>query len=178
MIVAGFDSGVANFGYAVARYEPMAADRPLRFLEVGVWRTEKDASLSRTVDTAHRCCYLAAQLLDLATRHALERVAIEAVAFPVGRVQHSVISGLGRARGLVDCFAVVSGLCVEEFQTQALKQAVAGKRTASKQEVIGALEAAYPELTSLWPTPRGIVEHAADAAGAIVAYTRGPVPLG
>lgn len=168
----GLDPGLANFGIAVAELPNLGSGKP-RFIELKALRTEpsKDKKKLRKMDdTAERCTYLAEQLNDLVLAHKPIALCVEAIALPYrpGRApQTSVISALGRVRGLIDMLAVVHQLPVLEESPQRVKKAATGSIGSTKSLVQEALEREYPELRELWPPQRTLHEHAADACGAI-----------
>lgn len=96
---------------------------------------------------------------------------------PFGRCRSSVVSALGRARGLVDALAEVHGLPVLEETPQRLKLAAGGRADLSKDDVRIALELRHPELSALWPEHWTLVEHAADACAAVEACRSADVVL-
>lgn len=171
--IYGFDTSLAHFGYAVAT----DFDGPLRFIAVGVLTTKPDAKAkSKTDDNRRRFEGLANALLSLLKRHGPPRdLCVEATAMPFGQTTSTVLSALGRARGLVDVIAATVGLSAHEYQAQTLKKAVTGDRFAEKHEVVRGVVALYPELgpllDQLAPSNR---EHAADAAAAIHAFHAAP----
>lgn len=174
--VVGVDSGLAAFGVAVAELDAQG----LRFTRVEVWRTKpssKRLRLRKCDDTAERVRTLAGCLHQLLAEQKPVAICIEAVALPFGRIQSSVVSALGRCRGVVDALAEAHQLPVLEESAQRLKVATAGKANATKDAVREGLEATYPALRGMWPAPSSIVEHAADACAAIHACRNSDVVL-
>lgn len=173
MIVYGFDSGLRSFGWAVAEFERRPGTQEIgpNFIAGGVWHTEPDKNAPRKgVDQARRTTDLWHELVALRrTFGDGAAVCVEAVAFPMGKVQYSVVSGLGRARALVDVFGAEMRARVYEALPTEVKQAVVGSRSASKEEVGEKLEMHFPEVKSLWPKLKGDREHFADACASIVA---------
>ena len=166
----GFDPSLAHFGYAVCRFREGV---PF-FVALGVIVTapEKGAK-SKTDDNRRRVEGIARELRALVTRHGKpDVIAVEALALMHGRTTLTVISSLGRVRGLVDALAAEHGVSAREFQPQALKSAITGNRSAEKAEVERALARHYCDfddlLSQVRPANR---EHAADAAAAIHAAT-------
>jgi Holliday junction resolvasome RuvABC endonuclease subunit len=70
---------------------------------------------------------------------------------------------------LVDAFAAERALPIIEETPQVLKLLTTGKRDASKAEVQAALEGRFPEVRTMWPVQRTLVEHCADALATVVA---------
>lgn len=158
--IIGIDPGLANFGIAVFEVIPPT------FVRVEVWRTKPDHKARRirkADDTADRCRELGRQLLDLVDERVIA-IAVEAVALPHGKIQTSVVSALGRVRGLIDAVAELHRLPVLEETPQAVKRRLCGDRSASKDAVRQELERRYPRLSELWPPQKTLLEHAGDAA--------------
>lgn len=170
MRLIGIDPGLANLGLA----EVVLLGQWEVVKDVRVIQTELDRSCSRAEDASARARFLAGQL-DGYIRAGERPLAlcVEAIALPFGRVQHSVVSNLGRVRGLIDAIAELARLPVIEHTPQELKLHVAGLRDAEKAEVIGALERRYPYLREMWP--RGGREHAADAVAAALVSRHHPL---
>lgn len=174
-LIYGFDTSLAHFGYAVAT----DFDGPLRFVACGVLATKPDAKAkSKTDDNRRRFEGLANALLSLLKRHGPPRtICVEATAMPFGKTTSTVLSALGRARGLVDVIAATVGLSANEYQAQTLKKAVTGDRFADKAAVIAGVTALYPELAPLLAQLNAAnVEHAADAAASIHAFHAAQTP--
>lgn len=163
MKLLGFDPGYRRFGVAVAS----VLGRTVRFEAVRVVSTERGEG-KRTADMRGRMEVIALALAEACTADVVA-LCIEAGAPPFGRTQTSVLTGLGRARGLVDMLAAVMRLPVVELSPMALKKGVTGNHLASKQEVEAEMQVRFPELKALWPRLEADHQHAADAAGAIVA---------
>lgn len=195
-MILGFDSGLRRFGYAAAelvdgrlRYVKTGvwATEPDKTKGKGEANAERTSALFRMLlelqpdQLTDRLVPIADALRELghderAIRLGLapfgrriRALCVEGVAFPMGRVQWSVISGLGRARALVDALGVVLGVPVLERTPQAIKFAVTGARGGAKEAVQSGLEQLHPELAGLWPKQKANHEHAADAAAAIFA---------
>lgn len=164
MKLLGIDPGYRRCGVAVATLVPGGA----RFDLVRVIETEPDDEAPKTADMRRRMQEIALELAALCD-HEVIAICVEAGAPPFGKAQTQVVSGLGRARGLVDMLAAVMRLPVIEPSPAALKKLVAGANNATKEQVKDAMEARYPELASMWPRLKGNHEHAADAAASIVA---------
>lgn len=175
--LVGLDTGLAAFGYAEAEIRPTG----LVFVGVEVWRTKPSPArrrLRKCDDTADRVRFLAARLHEAIGVVRPVALCVEAVALPFGKSKASVISALGRSRGVVDALAEVHRLPVLEETAARLKQATAGTASASKVEVQTALEAAYPELRAMFAAVLpSMVEHCSDAAASIVACRNSDVVL-
>ncbi|PZR17513.1 MAG: hypothetical protein DI536_04155 [Archangium gephyra] len=175
-ILYGFDSSLTHFGYAVAvrRRTSLVS---FQFVACGVWATKPDADAeTRTADLGARLQGIAGLLFQLVEHHGRPALlACEALALPWGKTSMQTVSTLGRARGLVDALAGQHRQQVHEVQPAQLKRIVTGDQKASKQQVIAAMVARYPELAALFAQLKAAnVEHAADAAAAIHAVTTTP----
>lgn len=170
MKIMGIDPGIASMGVAVA--DVLA--RRATFIDVAVLTTSKDADeVGSTADLARRARYLYRELRAFARVHSVDRLCVEAVAFPRGRVQWTVMSMLGRARGLVDALAEELSIPVCEYQPQQLKLAVTGNRKAEKHDVALAILETHPELARVFPTQTGLHQHAADACATVECWAQG-----
>jgi len=165
MLVIGIDGGLAAFGVAVV--EPVER----KVLRAEVWRTAPDKSkrnIRKADDVSDRSREIARRLLELVSPDVVA-LCVEATALPFRRAQLSVVSNLGRIRGLVDCVAALHSLPIIEETPQRLKKMLTGKADSSKEEMIRAIEARFPGVEKLWPTQKTLVEHAADAVAAAYA---------
>lgn len=171
MKLIGIDPGLASFAIAVANLKAWSVE----WESINIIRTEPDHKTRRirvADDTADRCRAIYRGLQTYAIGPALESpvaICIESTAMPFGKVRTSVVSALGRVRGLVDAFAEEYDCAVVEESPQALKKMLCGKRDASKDDVRRALEQRFPGIERLWPKQKTLIEHAADAAMTIVA---------
>lgn len=176
MKLIGIDPGLAAFGVCVA--EVSATE--LRFKTVEVWTTKPAGHarrLRKSDDTGERSRTIAARLHQLIVSQKPVALCIEATALPFGRVRSSVVSMLGRVRGVVDALAEVHQLPVLEETPQRIKLAAAGAANANKDAVREALESTHPELSALWPTQSSLLEHAADACATVHACRTADVVL-
>lgn len=174
MRVFGFDTGMRSFGWAIADYFHSEGEREIRahFIAAGVFHTEPSKRRDRKGDD-----------MSLRTRELWNKlhytsscyggrpafICTEAVAFPFGHVQTSVVSGLGRARALVDVLAVQLNVPIFESLAKELKEAVTGSKIAEKEEVCAKLQEQYPEVAHFWPNLKADREHIADACASILA---------
>lgn len=174
--VVGFDPGFASFGYAVAELD-YSEGYATPFVHwdpdaIGVWKTINDRDFaSAASDTARRTRELWRFINSLLEDRRPDLIAVEAVAFPQGRVQHSVISNLGRARGLVDVAGLLFNAEVVELTPSAIRSTleVTEKGKAATQT---RLEKRWPNLSSLWGPRKADVEHVADAVAVAAAVLR------
>lgn len=167
MIVIGVDPSLCNVGLAVMELRPVGE----RVLQTRVFRTEpspKKRKLLVAEDNARRVSELVGGLDDAITQHRPVALVIES---PAGSQHAKSASALGMAFALVVAVAKVRRLPLVQVTVNDVKLATCGRRDASKEEVIRAMEERYPGI--VWPEPRGVIEHAADAVGAVVAALDG-----
>lgn len=173
--LVGIDGGLANFGISRAEVLP---DGKLRFHGSDVW-TSKPASKARRLrkadDEAERIAALTSYVHAVLVELRPVAVCIESKALPFGRCRSSVVSALGRVRGVVDALCHIAGIPVLEETPQRLKIATAGTASASKADVQTALVAMQPELSAMLPVSGR--DHAADSCAAIVACRSADVVL-
>lgn len=174
MRVFGFDTGMRSFGWAVADYMRSSGEREIRahFIAAGVFHTEPNKEADRKGnDMSERTRALWRQLHYTSACYGGRPAFLctEAVAFPFGHIQSSVVSGLGRARALVDVLASELNVPIYESLAKELKEAVTGSKSAEKDEVCAKLEEQYPEIGNFWPRLKNDREHVADACASIIA---------
>lgn len=167
--VIGLDCGLASFGFAVIQLEPDVT----HVLDLGAIKTKPSAKKEKTFasdDTLRRAQEIHHRVDGLIERFDVKAIAAESMSFPrIGKqVMVKACQQLGVAWGIIAAIASSRSLPVVQLSPQALKKAVAGSTTASKEQVQEALAARYgadlfAELN------KGDVEHAADALGSVVA---------
>lgn len=166
MKLLGLDPGYAAFGMGLIDLD---GSRP-RVAHVSVVTTEanKEAA-TKAKDLGDRIAIIAKELRRLMGPDVLA-ICVEMRAIPYRKgklmVQPSVVSGLGRARGLVDMLALEYGVPVVEVSPQSLKFKLTGDQGATKLDVQNALVGVFPELPQMWPQRIAEREHGADAVGA------------
>ena len=163
MRIIGCDPGLASFGLAVAVLEER-----VRVERVEVLRTEASARARRirkADDNSERARALARELLRVLDGQSVVAICVEAVALPFGRVQHSVVSNLGRVRGLLDALAEVYEVPIIEETPQALKRLITGRGDASKEEVRRALNGNICRCGTYRGVRRAVVEAALKRKG-------------
>lgn len=174
MKLLGVDPGLAACGLAVVELCPGSVTRVAGLEVVRTAPSTKRRRLRSADDLGDRLRSIAVVIHARLQEHPdLVAICVEARAIPFrgGRmmVKPSVISALGRVRGLVDAFAVQRNLPVVEETPQVLKELTAGRKDASKADVQAALEQRFPEVRQMWPPQKTLHEHAADALAACVA---------
>jgi Holliday junction resolvasome RuvABC endonuclease subunit len=163
VIVLGLDPSLCNLGLAAVDLRPDGE----RVLETLVIRTEPSQKKRRVLvaeDDARRVAELAAGLDAAIERHRPAALVIEA---PAGSKHAKSARALGLAFGAMVAVAKLRALPLVQVQPLDVKRAVCGAKQASKDEIVVAVERRFPEVE--WPTPASVVEHAADAIGAVLA---------
>lgn len=163
MIVLGIDPGFASMGLAAVNVGPDTE----RILELAVLRTEKSArklEVRASDDNVRRAVQLTKGLCRLIDKHNPIAIAAEAQSWPRNAGSSAKV---GIAWGVVAAVASWYSLAIVQTSPQALKKAVCGSKTATKEDVIAAIEGRFPDVE--WPSPASTVEHAADAIGAVLA---------
>ncbi len=155
------DPGFASFGYATLLF----ADRsPVRVGEFGVIRTAKSAKKHHVLsveDNLRRAHEIAAKLRWLATRGRTVGICAEAMSFPRSS---SVAAKMAMAWGILASLSEATAIPILQASPQEVKKSVCGVKTATKEEVISAVQRLYPETVAKSEgLPQGIWEHCYDA---------------
>lgn len=136
----GLDPALSAFGWAVMHHEvgglPFVRD-------MGVWRTRAVEDAGKLEDRARRVRELIVHLRDLVVEYKPTEVYVESPAFVHGEQSYLSIHASGRVRGVVDTCEVLLGFELAEVRPDIVKQAVTGRRNASKADVARMLAAAY-----------------------------------
>ena len=122
MFVLGIDPGLSATGYALV----MSTASSMEPVSAGVIRTDPALPMSE------RLVELYTDLEALISEHCPDEVAIERV-FVNRNLQTA--EGVGRASGVVLLAAARAGLVVHEYTPSAVKKAIVGVGSASKQQV-------------------------------------------
>lgn len=196
ILVLGCDTGLAHFGWALAELRPDSEE----VIALGVIVTKQSDKKTRTLAACDdfrrgreiaillRSAVLVSPRITNCQEIALRAVCYEAISLPRNARTSSQI-GIGF--GVLASFAEQRTLPAHEASPQAIKKAVTGNGSATKEEVGRALAARYglaytPEgarqkgsldgvtvgRNLLRHIPAGLHEHAWDALGAIVACLR------
>jgi Holliday junction resolvasome RuvABC endonuclease subunit len=163
MIVLGIDPGFASMGIAVVKVGPDTE----RILELAVLRTEKSArklEVRASDDNVRRAMQLTKGLCRLIDKHNPIAIAIESQSWSRDA---GASSKVGMAWGVVAAVASWYSLAVVQASPQAIKKHLCGRKNASKEDVIMEIEERFPDIE--WPKPNSLMEHAADAIGAVLA---------
>jgi len=155
LIVLGIDPGTQVTGYGVVRGE--GAIQPT-LVECGVVRTNARDSLPARLHAIHE------GVSELIDRHKPDVVSVEDV-FYARNVRTTVI--LGHARGVILLAAAQHGVMVRELAPAAIKKAVVGSGSGTKDQV-GFMVARLLRLKTA-PKPAD----AADGVAAALAYLLG-----
>lgn len=168
MIVLGLDPGFASLGWALV--EITSQDE--RILHVGTIRTAKARTRVLVTDDLHRRGQELARALAALLESYPTVGAICAESWSQPR-NASAAAKVARAWGVIDALAEARALPLLSASPQAIKKAMTGKASASKEEVIAALDAlldgGMEAALVAGKVNKGQREHAADAVGAVVA---------
>jgi crossover junction endodeoxyribonuclease RuvC len=164
--VLGIDPGFASCGVALVRLMPIDE----KVVALAVIRTVKDNAKRRTYaadDNLRRARELHRVIDDLIVANGVRAIAAEAMSFPRNA---SNSAKMALCWGVLVSIAEARGLPIVQASPQALKRAVTGSTTASKDEVEFALLKRFGnDLEDLFTGPDGQREHAFDALAAVVA---------
>lgn len=144
----GLDPSITAFGYAVM-YQFVGGQPCVQ--QLGTWKTSIDDSAKKLDDRARRVRELGVKLVALfdevilinAGNANLPEVYTESLALGM-KTSCSTAQTLGRVRGLLEGICIVRGLELAEVRPEILKQAVTGRKDASKEEVARIVRRAYP----------------------------------
>lgn len=164
--VLGVDPGFAACGVALVRLLPTVEEVAL----LDVIRTAKDSARRRTYasdDNLRRARELHRALDGLVVTHNVRAIAAEAMSFPRNATSAAKMS---LCWGVLASIAEARELPIVQGSPQALKRAVTGSTTASKDEVEFALLKRFGnDVEGLFTGPDGLREHCFDALAAVVA---------
>jgi Holliday junction resolvasome RuvABC endonuclease subunit len=162
--LVGLDPGFANLGYAVVELVPHP--HVVRF---GVFQTEATAKKRKVLaveDNVRRAILIARCLRDLATC-APRTVALcaEAMSFPRSS---SVAAKVALTWGAIASLSEAANIPILQASPQQVKHGVCGVKSATKEEVQGAVFRLYPEIAPLRAgIARGAWEHPHDALACV-----------
>ena len=122
VVVLGLDPGTLATGYGIVARR----GSQLLLVDCGSIRNDADAPMAARLRRIH------AGLIAVIDRHRPDEFAIESAFY--GKNAQSALK-LGHARGVAMLAAVERGLAVTEYSPREVKKAVAGKGTASKEQV-------------------------------------------
>lgn len=157
------DPGLAHFGWAIL--EPTGPGS-VRALAGGVFMTKKSdkkLNVRASADLSRRTQELTVHLLREVEKWEPQAATVEAMSHPR---QASAAAKLSRAWGVLDAVLAFEGLPSAEASPQAIKEALCGRRSATKIEVEGEVRRRVDGLRVLLDRlPKTKREHLADAAG-------------
>jgi crossover junction endodeoxyribonuclease RuvC len=152
LVVMGIDPGVANTGFGIVRL----AGSQMSAIDGGVVEAPGEDSPERRLARIH------AAIAELVTWHEPAAVALEDVYF--GKNVRSAI-GVGQARGVAMLAAAEREVPCFDYTPQAVKMAVCGSGSASKDQV----QRMVGSLLGLPEPPQS--DHAADALAVAICHT-------
>lgn len=162
--ILGLDPGFATLGIARVRLGPSGEP-----LEVGAsaFTTEPSAKkleVRAASDNVRRMREIYRKLDLEVAAWVPEVICCEAQSWPRNA---GAATKIGMAWGVIVAVAEQYDIPIVQATPQDVKVAVAGKKTASKDDVIGAVERLCPDLR--WPDRKALWEHAADAISVVLA---------
>jgi crossover junction endodeoxyribonuclease RuvC len=137
----GLDPSIAAFGFAVLHHD-LGAARPV-VLEMGAWITKPDKKAKKLEDRADRVGLIGARLVELIEHWKPAEAYVEGLALGMA-TSRLTAQTLGRVRGLAEGICIAAGIPILEVSAQAVKQAVTGRRDASKELVARLLVQQFP----------------------------------
>jgi Holliday junction resolvasome RuvABC endonuclease subunit len=169
--ILGVDTGFRNFGIAKLQFNSKGQ---LELLGAEVIKTEKSAKKQETLASSDNLRRVAELTEAVAAWFDEELLAVCCEAMSLPR-QASVSCKIGLAFGVLGALAQQHGVPIIQVSPQNLKLAVAGSKSATKEEIIAAVGKQFP--TTPWPRATGLHEHMADAVGAVLACQQHPTIL-
>jgi crossover junction endodeoxyribonuclease RuvC len=131
MRILGIDPGLQLTGYGVIDFSP---SRP-KLVDGGVIRLNAKTSI------AHRLVELEVELDAILAEHKPDVCAVEQLYSNYTHPRTAIL--MGHARGVIMLVAQRSGLRVEEFAANRIKQSLTGHGHASKQQMQRAIQAQF-----------------------------------
>jgi crossover junction endodeoxyribonuclease RuvC len=168
VIVLGIDGGFASMGLAAVH---IRGDRET-LTQAWVVRTElssRKLGVRSGDDSCRRARELAAAVELAIQTHSPAAIAIESPSWPRSA---GVAAKMGIAFGIVFALAEKHRLPLVMASPQEVKKALCGSKTATKDEIILAVESRFPDI--VWPKQKTLWEHAADACAVVVACLDSP----
>jgi len=162
-LVLGIDTGFSTMGLSL-----MEVSSTREYVMGGRTLTTKKSAKKLNIrasdDNMRRAREIAVELRRRLDTYDINAVCMEAQSWPRNA---SSSAKIGISWGIVAAVAEAKGLPVLQATPQAIKKALVGKNSASKDEIIAAITKRHPEIK--WPKAKGIHEHIADATGAVIA---------
>jgi crossover junction endodeoxyribonuclease RuvC len=163
VIVLGIDSGLAACGLAAVRLLPAGE----QLVEIQVFTSkpsDRKVGVRAADDVARRARELAVVMGLALEQYRPVALAIESPSWPRNA---GSAAKMGIAFGVAFGMAERFGLPLVQATPMDVKLAVTGRKTASKDEVILAVETRFPGIE--WPRQTTLWEHGADAVGVVLA---------
>jgi crossover junction endodeoxyribonuclease RuvC len=163
VIVLGIDASLCNTGLAAVDFTRSGAS----VVATSVVRTEPSPKKRRVLvieDDARRVAEIAAGVDAAIAKHCPVALVVEATGAGKGS---KAVRGMALVFGAVVAIAKLRQLPLLQVQPLDVKRATTGQKKAEKDDVIAAVERMFPDVP--WPTPASVIEHAADAVGAVLA---------
>jgi Holliday junction resolvasome RuvABC endonuclease subunit len=178
MRVVGIDPGLGHLGVVLADVD----QDQVRFVRSLAYETEKQPkkrNVRATADNTDRLRIQIARLLeDVFCDPMPVLLCAESLSFPRNAASSAKIAMMW---GGIVALCETAQVGIIEASPQEIKRWVTGATSAPKEVVRARVEALCPELVNLWPLgPRGgesLIEHAADAAAALLAGLHDPTAL-
>lgn len=174
MIALGADIGLATFGWGASRLGRGEELEQVLALGVIVTKKGKGQGVLVTDDLHRRGQEIARALVEVLDLYRPDVVCAESISYPRNAASAAQI---GRAWGIVDAELERRGIPLISASPQAIKKTNTGKATASKAEMLDALDERYSGRVRQLLRPyraKTLHEHPVDALGAIVACLAHP----
>lgn len=159
----GVDPGMANMGLCLVALH-RTHEEPIEFRILRTEKSAKKSAIYASADNDRRCRELVAGLEDIFD-DAILAICAESQSWPRNAANSAKV---GMAWGVLSAVAEISRIPILQASPQAIKKRLTGKKTATKEMVQIALVERYPDMPP-WPKQKTLIEHAADALGAVVA---------
>lgn len=130
----------------------------------GLIVTQPGRRKRKSEDNVDRVAQISCALKDIIEQHKIKALVAE---LPGGSKSASALAKMTMATAVVATIAAILGLPVEWTTALEGKQAVCGKKNASKEEVCEAIKEKYPKVE--FPVAKAKFEHIADSAAAYLA---------
>lgn len=167
-VALGLDPGFAHFGYTLAHVYSREHVEVIEMDHIGTEKSGKKANVGGMSDDSHRTRTIIKRLDPLFAQ--ADYVTAEAMSFVRNA---STMAQIGRAWGAVDTLTELHQLPLTQVTPQALKIAVAGNKSASKDEIREALDKRFgyclAEKHLRKVTRKDDREHPYDGLGSIIA---------
>lgn len=165
--ILGVDPGFASFGYSIIQLLPEEGER---IISVDVLRTKKSAKKQKVLvadDNFRRARAIAAMLQDVVAHNTPAAIAAEGMSFPRNA---SNAAKMAMSWGILAAIVEELQLPLVQATPQRIKKTVAGKTTATKEEVRDVLLGRYPKQFDdfMASTPKTQWEHGFDSVAAVV----------